>query len=77
MFARKNIIVFSLRRLWRSRLAPVGLGAVLCAAAVPAAAATCEPFASDPYVGAVSHEQVIQYVDRQFAGDWERYIQMQ
>lgn len=63
-------------RRWRFRLAPTGLGAVLFAAA-PAAAGQCPPFPSDPYVGAVSHERVAQYVDRQFAGDWSRYIELQ
>jgi len=53
------------------------LGALLFAPAGPAAAGVCEPFPSDPYVGAVSHERVIHYVDRQFAGNWERYIQLQ
>lgn len=80
MSAPKNIIVFSLTRRcrWRSRLAPAGLGAALLAAAAgPAAAAACDPFPSDPYVGAVSHERVINYVDRQFAGDWSLYIQLQ
>lgn len=80
MPARKNIIVFSLARRCRrcSWLAPAGLGAVLfAAAAVPAAAAACDPFPIDAYVGAVSHQRVIAYVDRQFAGDWSRYIQLQ
>lgn len=80
MPVRKNIIIFSLTRRCRrwSWLAPAGLGAVLfAAAAAPAAAAGCDPFPSDPYVGAVSHQRVIAYVDRQFAGDWSRYIQLQ
>tara|TARA_R110000772_G_scaffold73216_6_gene159937 strand:- start:86758 stop:87618 length:861 start_codon:yes stop_codon:yes gene_type:complete len=77
MPARKNIIVFSSTRRRRFPLIFAGLGAVLFAAAVPAAAAACDPFPSDPYVGAVSHERVIAYVDRQFAGDWSRYIQLQ
>lgn len=56
----------------------IGLGAaVLTAAAGPAGAADCPPFPADAYVGAVSHARVIDYVDRQFAGDWSRYIQLQ
>ncbi|MAN79120.1 MAG: hypothetical protein CMM77_08505 [Rhodospirillaceae bacterium] len=55
-----------------------GLGvAVLAVAAGPADAADCPPFPSDPYVGTVSHETVIDYVDRHLAGDWSRYIQLQ
>lgn len=77
MPARKNIIVLSLCRRWPARLALAACGALMFAAAVPAAADTCPPFPSDPYVGVVSHEQVIDYVDRRFAGDWERYIQLQ
>jgi hypothetical protein len=64
------------RRFW-AVLAPAGLGAVLAAAALPAAAADCPGFPSDPYVGSVSHERVIDYVNRQFSGDWSRYIQLQ
>ncbi len=77
MPARKNIIVLSLCRRWRARLAPAACGALMLAAAAPVAADACDPFPSDPYVGAVSHERVIDYVDRKFAGDWSRYIQLQ
>ncbi len=77
MPARMNIIVFSATRRRRFPLVLAGLGAMLFAAAGAAAADTCDPFPSDPYVGAVSHERVIDYVDRKFAGDWSRYIQLQ
>lgn len=77
MPARMNIIVFSATRRRRFPLVLAGLGAMLFAAAGAAAADTCDPFPSDPYVGAVSHERVIDYVDRKFSGDWSRYIQLQ
>lgn len=71
MFAARKSFVSSVRRLLT---AAVACSAWAVAGAEPAAARQCDPFPSDPYVGTVSHDQVVDYVRRSYGGDWSRYI---
>lgn len=49
----------------------LSLGLVVAASA---ASADCSPFPRSNFIGAYTHDQVIQYVDRAHAGDWAPYL---
>lgn len=49
----------------------LSLGLVVAASA---ASADCSPFPKSNFIGAYTHEHVIQYVDRAHGGDWEPYL---
>lgn len=53
------------------RTAVLSLGLVVAASA---ASAECSPFPRSNFIGAYSHDQVIQYVDRAHGGDWAPYL---
>lgn len=53
------------------RTAVLSLGLVVAASA---ASAECDPFPRSNFIGAYSHEHVIQYVDRAHSGDWKPYL---
>ena len=44
------------------------------AVAASAASADCSPFPRSNFIGAFTHDQVIQYVDRTHGGDWGPYL---
>lgn len=53
------------------RTAVLSLGLVVAASA---ASADCSPFPRSNFIGAYTHDQVIQYVDRAHGGDWAPYL---